>query len=333
MKAAFINRYGKNEKLIYGDQPLPVCLKTDVLIKVHAASINPIDFKTRNGTLRIFRKYEFPLILGHDLSGEVVEVGQNVENYKVGDLVFTRPRNGRIGAFSEFIAVDCREVSLKPENLSHYEAASLPLVALTSYQSINDVMKLSRGQKILIQAGSGGIGSVAIQIAKNIGAEVWTTTSAKNVEFVKSLGADHIIDYRKFNVFDQVKELDAVFDTLGGDSLYESFRVVKPNGWVVSISGDPDLNTATAHGLSFLKKQIMRLYGMKVNRIARKSEVNYAFHFMESRGDQLAILKDMAQKNLIKPIIDKVFSLDQAQQAIEYSESGRARGKIIIKVI
>lgn len=332
MKAAFVKKYGKEENLILGKVPVPKCEDNDVLILIHAASVNPIDFKTRNGDLRLFRKYNFPLILGHDCSGEVIRIGKNVTRFKVGDLVFTRPRNGRIGTFSEKIAVNENEVALKPENLTHIEAACIPLVALTSYQVIHDVMKIASGQKILIQAGSCGIGSIAIQIAKQAGAEVWTTTSSKNIDFVKSLGADHVIDYKKENVFKVSNDFDAVFDTIGGDALYESFECVKTGGFVVSISGTPDHKSAKQAGFGFLKTEFMRFYGRRANKLAKKYNVQYSFHFMESRGDQLEIIQSMIDERKLRTSIDKVFDLDNIGKAIKYSESGRARGKIAISI-
>ena len=333
MKAAYIKKYGKKEKLQIGNLPEPRLLEDDVLIKVHAASVNPIDFKTRDGVLRLFRKYKFPLILGHDLSGEVIAVGTKVKGFAIGDLVFSRPRNGRIGTFSEKMAVNYKEVALKPSSLTHIEAASLPLVFLTSYQVLKDIMKLSPNQKILIQAGSGGIGSIAIQLAKTMEAEVWTTTSSRNIDYVKSLGADHIIDYKKENVFDVVKDLDAVFDTLGGEALMESFKVVKAGGYVTSISGIPDAKNAEKEKFGFIKKTFFHFYARKVSRAAKKYSVNYSFHFMEPNGEQLEELSQLVTSYKVKPCVGKVFSLDQAQDAIEFSESGRARGKIVIEVV
>jgi len=195
--------------------------------------VNPVDFKLRDGKLRLLRRYRFPLILGHDCAGEVVQVGEDVTQFKVGDRIFSRPRNGRIGTFAEFIAIDQSEAALMPPNLNYHEAASLPLVALTSWQALVDVAQLKPRQQLLIPAGSGGVGTFAIQLAKHIGAEVWTTTSGKNLEFVKSLGADHAINYQDEDFEKRVNNLDVVFDTLGGDSLDRSFAITRPNGWVV----------------------------------------------------------------------------------------------------
>src|SRR6202023_3693949 len=230
MIAACIDGYGRDQILRVRDFPAPKPGLADILVRVHAASVNPIDFKLRDGKLRVLRRDRFPLILGHDCAGEVVEIGEKVSRFKVGDRVFSRPGNGRIGTFAELIAIDQNEAALMPPNLDYREAASLPLVALTSWQAVVDIVQLKPGQKILIQAGSGGIGTFAIQLAKHMGAEVWTTTSGKNFDLVKNLGADHVVNYQNERFEERVKDLDIVFDTLGGDSMDKSFSITRPNG-------------------------------------------------------------------------------------------------------
>ena len=332
MIAAFIERYGHSQTLKLGRLPPPTPGLNDVLVQVCAASVNPIDFKVRDGKLRFLRPYHFPLILGHDCSGEVVKVGDRVTKFKVGDRVFSRPRNGRIGTFAELIAIDQSEVALMPSNLTFQEAASLPLVGLTSWQALLDVAKIEPGQKILIQAGSGGIGTFAIQLAKHIGAEVWTTTSGKNEEFVRSLGADHVINYQNEKFEEVVSNLDVVFDTLGGESLNKAFSVIKPGGWVVSISGTPDYRTAQDMRLGFWKSIVLGAAGLRVNVKAKRARANYRFIFMKSLGNELAQIGDLVARGVIKPVVDKVFPFSDCQSAIEYSESGKARGKIVISL-
>lgn len=331
MKAAFIKKYGSEEKMHLGDFAKPVAKEHEVLIQVKAASVNPIDFKIKAGMLKFVRKYSFPLILGHDLSGEVVDVGSKVTKFKKGDLVFSRPGNSGIGTFAEYIAVHEDEVAIKPANISFEEAASLPLVALTTWQAF-DVAHVKKGDKVLIQAGAGGVGTFAIQLAKVRGAEVWTTTSEKNEALVKSLGADHVINYRKQHPWEVLNDMDFVFDTLGGDDLFKIFNVIKPGGWVVSISGVPDGETAKDMGLNLFKTLILKLVGLKANISASKSKSHYKFLFMKPNGDQLAQIKNLVEQGQIRPIIDSVFPLSAIQEAIEHSESGRARGKIVIKV-
>lgn len=330
MKAAYIKKYGPHEKLHIGDVPMPVMGDSDILVQIKAASVNPIDFKLRDGKIKFLRQFSFPLILGHDLSGVIVDVGRNVTRFKKGDSIFSRPRSERIGAFAEYIAIDQNEAAIMPNGLSFEEAASLPLVGLTTWQTF-DTVNLQSGQKILIQAGSGGIGSFAIQLAKIRGAEVWTTTSEKNVDFVKSLGADHVINYKTQDPWSVVSHLDFVFDTLGGEDLYKSFNAVKPGGWVVSISGDPDQKTAKEFNLGFVKSFILRLVGLKANRLAAARGVHYKFLFMKPNGLQLEEIRKLVEQKKIHPIVDKVFPFSAAQEALDYSQSGRARGKIIVK--
>ena len=333
MIAAFIDGYGSDQVLRVGDFPAPKTGPSDILVRVHAASVNPVDFKLRDGKLRLLRRYRFPLILGHDCAGEVVQVGEDVTQFKVGDRIFSRPRNGRIGTFAGFIAIDQSEAALMPPNLNYHEAASLPLVALTSWQALVDVAQLKPRQQLLIPAGSGGVGTFAIQLAKHIGAEVWTTTSGKNLEFVKSLGADHAINYQDEDFEKRVNNLDVVFDTLGGDSLDRSFAITRPNGWVVSIAGSPDYRNAEEMGLDMLRSLLLRVVGLRVNSRARRAGVNYRFIFMKPLGEELAQIAALISEGVIKPVVDRIFPISECQSAIEYSASGRARGKIVISLI
>ena len=333
MIAAFIDGYGSNQVLKVGHFPEPKPGSSDILVRVHAASVNPVDFKVRDGKLRVLRRYRFPLILGHDCAGEVVEIGEKVTRFKVGDRIFSRPRNGRIGTFAELIAIDESEAALMPPNLSYQEAASLPLVGLTSWQALVDTAQLKPRQKILIQAGSGGVGTFSIQLAKHIGAEVWTTTSGKNLEFVKGLGADHTINYGNEDFEQRMNNLDVVFDTLGGDSLDKSFKVIRPNGWLVSISGSPDYRNAKELRLDPVRSLLLGVVGLRVNAKARKAGVNYRFIFMQPSGEQLAQIADLVTRGIIKAVVDRVFPISECQSAIEYSASGRARGKLVISVI
>jgi alcohol dehydrogenase len=295
--------------------------------------VNPVDFKLRDGKLRLLRRYRFPLILGHDCAGEVVQIGENVTRFKVGDRIFSRPGSGRIGTFGEFISIDQSEAALMPPNLNYHEAASLPLVGLTSWQALVDTANLQPGQKVLIHAGSGGIGTFAIQLAKHIGAEVWTTTSGKNLEFVKSLGADHDINYQDEDFEKRVNNLDVVFDTLGGDSMDKSFTVIRPDGWLVSIAGSPDYRTAKEMHLNIVRSLLLGIVGLGVNSRARKAVVNYRFIFMKPLGEELAQIAVLVAKGVIRPIVDRIVPISDCQSALEYSASGRARGKIVISVI
>lgn len=332
MQAAFISKYGPTEKLAFAEVDIPQCGDADVLVKIHAASLNPIDFKVRDGKIKFIRSYSFPLILGHDLAGVVSAVGSKVTRFKIGDKVYSRPRNDRIGSLAQFIAVDENELAHMPKNLTFEEAASIPLVGLTSWQALFDVAGMKRGDRVFIQAGAGGIGTFAIQLAKHFGAHVMTTTSSRNMDFVRSLGADEIVDYKTQKFEEVLQNVDIVFDTLGGDALYKSFQALRPGGWVVSISGDPDQRLAADMHLGFLKREILRLVGRKANKLAAKAQANYRFIFMHPSGQQLAQITQLVEDGKIKPIIDKVFSFEEAQKAMDYLELGHSRGKVVIKI-
>lgn len=331
MKAMIIDRYGK-VPLKLADMPVPTLGENDVLAEIFSASINPVDFKIRDGKLRILIKYDKPLILGNDFSGVVKQVGSRVKKFKVGDEIYGRAVKDRIGTFAEYIAIDEDAISLKPKNLTFEEAASIPLVGLTSYQALHDILKLSVGQKVLIHAGSGGVGTFAIQLAKSMGAYVATTTSEAGFQLVKKLGADLIINYRN-EEFDKIlQNYDAVFDTIGGKTLEKSFRVVKPGGQIVSIAGLPNARFGKEYGTGFFKTSLFRIATLKITKLEKQYNVKYTYLFMKPSGEQLSIITDLIESEKIKPVIDRIFPFENAQKAMEYCESGRAKGKIILKI-
>ncbi|MCF6136405.1 NADP-dependent oxidoreductase [Pseudalkalibacillus berkeleyi] len=333
MRAMMINKYGKNEQLHMKEIDQPEVGVHDVLVEIHAASVNPIDFKIRNGgALKLILKYDMPLTLGNDFSGVVVEVGSNVTKFKVGDEVYGRPSKDRIGTFAEMIAIHEDELAKKPNTLSFEEAASLPLVGLTTWQAFHEKFNLKAGQKILIHAGSGGVGTFAIQLAKAMGAYVATTVSDQGYELVKSLGADEIINYRKKNFEEELSGYDAVFDTLGGESLERSFKVLKPGGKIVSVSAVPTKTLAEEMGLGPLKKILFSVISRKLMIMAKKHDAEYDFLLMRPSGEQLDKIKELVESGKIKPIIDKIYALEEAQGAMAYNETGRAKGKVIVKV-
>ncbi|WGV57212.1 NADP-dependent oxidoreductase [Brevibacillus brevis] len=332
MKAMIIEKYGENVPLVMSEQPMPTIGEHDVLVEIHAASLNPIDFKIKEGKMKFLLNYRFPLILGNDFSGVVVKVGDRVNTYKPGDEVYGRPRKNRIGTLAEFIAVHEDDIWLKPQGLTFEEAASIPLIGLTTYQAFVDILNLQKGQKILIHAGSGGVGTFAIQLANLMGAFVATTASEKGYELVKSLGADLIINYKKENFEEMLTGYDAVFDTLGGEALEKSFRILKPGGQIVSISGMPNGRFGKEAKLGWMKTIILSIVSRKIKAQEKKSQTRYHFLFMKPSGEQLKVLKEFIEKGLIKPIIDKVYHLKDADQAFNYLESGRAKGKVVIKI-
>lgn len=332
MKAMIIEKYGKNVPLLMTERPMPDIGADDVLVEIHAASLNPIDFKVKEGKAKLLLKYDMPLILGNDFSGVVVKVGYRVKDYKPGDEVYGRPRKGRIGTLAEYIAVHQDDISLKPRNLSFEEAASIPLVGLTTYQAFHDILRLQKGQKILIHAGAGGVGTFAIQLAKLMGAYVATTASEKGYDLVKSLGADQIINYRKDNFGELLSGYDAVYDTLGGEVLKKSFQVLKPHGKIVSISGLPNARFGKEVNLGWLKTTLLSIVSRKITALEMKTQTTYHFLFMKPSGAQLKTIKEFIEEGRIIPVIDKIFKFEDAPQALKYLEGGSAKGKVIVKI-
>ena len=331
MKAMIIDRYGK-VPMRMAEVPTPEINEYEVLAEIHAASINPIDFKIRDGKVKMLLKYEMPLILGNDFAGVIIKVGSKVTRFKVGDEIYARPRKNKIGTFAEYIAIHEDDIALKPKNLSFEEAASIPLVGLTSYQALHDIMQLQKNQKILIHAGSGGVGTFAIQLAKIMGATVTTTASEAGANLVKSLGADQIINYKTEKFEEILKDYDAVFDTIGGTTLEKSFDIIKSGGSIVSVSGMPNARFGKEFGSGFFKTFLFSLASKKLTALEKKHNAQYSFLFMKPSGDQLRTIANYIEAGKIKPVIDRVFPFEDAQKAMEYSEAGRAKGKIIVKM-
>jgi alcohol dehydrogenase len=331
MKAMVIDRYGK-VPLHLEEMPAPDLGEYEVLAEIHAASINPVDFKIRDGKVKMLVKYKMPLILGNDFSGVVIKVGAKVTRFKAGDEIYGRPRKSKIGTFAEFISIHEDDIALKPINLSFEEAASIPLVGLTTYQALDDILQLQKGQKILIQAGAGGVGTFAIQLAKLMGATVATTASEAGMNLVKSLGADEIINYKTEKFENRLKNYDAVFDTLGGEILEKSFGILKDGGKIVSVSGLPNARFGKEYGSGFIKTLLFSAASSKLTALEKKHNVQYTFLFMKPSGEQLRVITEFIESGKIKPVIDIIFPFKDAQKAMEYAESGRAKGKIILKV-
>jgi NADPH:quinone reductase-like Zn-dependent oxidoreductase len=333
MKAALIDRYGSNDVVTVADIGIPTVGATDLLVRVHAASVNPVDIKTRAGGLKTLLKYRLPLVLGNDLSGEVVDVGAQVTRFKRGDAVYARVDKNRIGTFAEFAAVRDGAAAFKPTNVTFEEAASLPLVSLTAWQALVEIGRLSANQRVLIHAGSGGVGSVAIQLARHIGATVLTTVGKRNVELVKRLGANVAIDYRSEKFEDVAKECDVVLDSAGGDTLVRCFECVKPGGVVVSINSSTPSPAFTRNwGLNPVIIFAIRVLSRKALAAARKHNARYEYFFVRADGEQLREIAGLVEPGAITPVVDKVFRLEEVRDAFTYSESGRPMGKVVIKV-
>ena len=332
MKAAFIRRYGGNDVVELGEQPAPQAGPGELLVEVHAASVNPVDFKIRDGMLKMMVPFKFPLILGNDFSGVVKAVGAGVTRFRPGDAVFARMDKQRIGAFAEFALVAEADAALKPANLSHIEAAAVPLAGLTAWQALFEIGGLKAGQKVLIHGGSGGVGSFAIQFAHHAGLTVATTVGARNAELARSLGADTVIDYKAQRFEDLVSDCDMVFDTQAGDIQYRSFAVLKRGGVLVSIAGKPDGRLARAWGLNPLLGLLLDFLSRKTLRLAKRHGVRYEYLFMHPSGEQLDQIGRLLTAGSVKPIIDKVFPLAQVREALAYSEAGHATGKVAVEV-
>lgn len=332
MKAFTLNRYGKNEKLQLTEVAEPVVNENDVLVEVHAAGLNLLDSKIKTGEFKLILPYKLPLVLGHDVAGIVIKVGSKVTKFKVGDEIYSRPSDFRIGTFAEFIAIDEKDIAHKPKNLSMEEAASIPLVALTVWQALVEKAKLKKGQKVFIQAGSGGVGTIAIQLAKHLGATVATTASEQSFDLLKSLGADVLIDYKKQDFEDVLKDYDLVLNSQDKTTLEKSLRITKPNGKVISISGPPTPDFAKAIQAPWFVKIILSLISSGIRKTAKKLNVDYSFLFMRAEGKQLQEITKLIESGVIKPVVDKVFPFDQTNDALSYVESGRSKGKVVIKV-
>lgn len=332
MKAYQLARYGKGQRLNLVDLPDPVAGSGEVLVEIHATAINQLDGKIRDGAFKPILPYKPPFVLGHDLAGIVTAVGADVRGFKVGDAVYGRPRDGRIGTFAEHIVVDEADLAAKPASLSMAEAASLPLVGLTAWQVLVERADLKRGQKILIHAGSGGVGTIAIQLAKHFGATVATTASAANADMVRRLGADVVIDYKTQDFSELLSGYDVVLNSLDGKTLEQSLKVLKPGGKLISISGPPDPAFAKAQGLNPVIRLVLRLMSAGIRRKAKRHGVAYSFLFMHADGGQLDKLGALIDQGSLQAVVDRTFPFEGLNEAMDYVDSGRAKGKAVVTV-
>jgi alcohol dehydrogenase len=332
MRAFVLDGYGAiadHVRLAEIAEPVPG--PQDVLIEIHSASLNPIDFKLVRGDLKRVSKYRLPRPFGFDASGVVLSSGPRASMFKPGDAVYARASREAIGTFAERIAIPEQFTALKPAAISHTEAASLPLVGLTTLQGFGRVGARA-GQRILIHAGAGGIGTFAIQYAKHLGLHVTTTTSSKNADFVMSLGADRVIAYDRENYLEAGGGYDIVYDTLGGAFTVDAFKLVKRGGAVISLSGPPDRDFARREGAGWLVRVAVWLMSRKVYTASAEAGASYCWFFTEPNGDQLREIAGLIDNGAIKPVIDREFAFDQLPAALTYLEAGHARGKVVLKV-
>ncbi|MDI2019636.1 NADP-dependent oxidoreductase [Paenarthrobacter nicotinovorans] len=330
MRAFVVTKY--KEPLQEAEVAEPVIGDRDVLVQVHAAGLNQLDEKIRLGEFKQILPYKLQLILGNDVAGTVLRVGQSVKGFKPGDEVYARPHQDRIGTFAERIAIAEEDLALKPVAATMEEAGSLPLVALTAWQALVEQGNVQPGQKVLIHAGAGGVGSIAIQLAKHLGATVATTASSSNAGFVRDLGADVVIDYRNQDFEKLLSGYDLVLDSLGGENLQKSLRILKPGGKAIGIAGPPDPAFARRAGLSPVLLLATTALSTKIRRKARKLGVSYEFLFMRASGDQLRRISALVDDGALRPIVGRVFTFGQAPEALQSLAAGGFRGKAVLSV-
>lgn len=328
MRAFIIDAYRK--PLHEAAVPEPTVGADDVLIAVAAAGLNSLDERIREGAFKAFLPYRFPLTLGHDLAGTVVRVGARVRSFTPGDVVYARPRDHRIGTFAERIAVDQADVALAPSSIGVVEAASLPLVGLTAWQALVEKGQVTTGQKVLIHGGAGGVGTIAIQLAKHLGAQVATTASGRNADFLRGLGADVVIDYKTQDFATELSGYDFVLDSLGGDNLAKSLGILRPGGKAIGIAGPPTPAFAQHMGLNPVLRLVLGALSRTVRAQAKKLGVSYEFLFMRADGDQLRRIAELVDAGAIRPIVGATYPFDQAPRALEALHAGGIRGKSVL---
>ena len=332
MKAFIVDRYSRKDPMRLGEMPEPELRDDDVLIEVYAAGMNLLDSKIKSGEFKLILPYRMPLVLGHDVAGVVIQVGSRVRQFKAGDEVYSRAPDHRIGTFAQFIAVNENDVAPKPKNITMEEAASIPLVGLTAWQALIERAHLKKGQKVFIQAGSGDVGTFAIQLARHIGATVATTTSSANIDLVKSLGADIVIDYKKDDFEKVLQNYDVVLHSQDTAALEKSLHVLKPGGTLISISGPPDPAFAKKVGAPCFVSLIVRLLSSGVRKKATRRDLKYSFLFMQANGHQLREITRLIEAGTIHPVMDRVFPFESTNEALAYVEAGRAKGKVVVKI-
>jgi len=330
MKAYVVDRYGK-DTLHAAEVPDPKVGSQDVLVRVSAASINPLDKMIRNGEFKQLIKYRRPFVLGHDVSGTVVGIGSEVTDFQIGDEIYSRPRDQHIGTFAELISIHHEDVALKPTTLSLEEAAAVPLVALAAWQVLVERAQIKPGQKVLVHAGAGGLGSTVIQLAKHLGAKVATTTDTRTVDLVRSLGADLVVDFTKEDFSQLLGDFDLVLDSVGGKNLEKSLTVLKPGGLAISVVGPPDAGFAKQLGAPTPLGIVMNTLSRKIRTKAKKLGVRYEFFFMRASGLQLRELGALYDSGALRPVVDKVFGFEQTLEAMSYVELGQTTaGKVVV---
>lgn len=333
MKALVLKKYGGLDQLAFADLPRPTVGPDEILVQVHAAGLNPVDYMVAKGMFKPILRFQLPAVIGSDVAGVVVDVGSRVRRFKTGDAVFASVFDTGKGTLAEFVAVSEHAAALKPANLDFVQAASIPMVGLTAWQAFKERMQLKRGQKVFIPAGSGGIGTFAIQLAKHLGAMVGTTTSTTNIDLVRQLGADEVIDYKRQAFEDVLHGYDAVLGTVKGDSLEKALHIVNPDSTIVSLIGPPDAAFARKRGMNFFMRFVFGLLSRKIIGLADKRQARYGFMFVRPDGKQLGEIGQLLEQSRLRPVIDTVFPFDQAKEGLAYLALGRSKGKVVVQMI
>lgn len=333
MKALVLKRYGRANNIEFAELPRPTIKPDEILVRIHAAGLNPIDNMIPTGSFKPIIKLQLPATMGSDLAGVVIETGSRVTRFKVGDAVFASTFDLGIGALAEYVALPEHAAALKPDGLDFVQAASIPMVGLTSWQALVERAQLQPGQKVFIPAGAGGIGSFAIQLAKLLGAKVATTTSTANVEFVRQLGADEVVDYKKQEFDALLRDYDVVLATLRGGELEKSLQVVRTGSQIISLIGPPDAAFARRRGMNFLMRWVFSLLSAKIMRLAQQRNARYSFLFVRPDGQQLAEIAGHLAASRLRPVVDKIFPFAQAKEGLAYLEQGRAKGKVVVQLV
>ena len=334
MRALMLTRYGGPQATeLRDDAPAPSAGAREVRVQVRAAGLNPIDFKTRNGEIKVIRRYPLPAVMGHEIAGVVESVGSGVTHFRVGDRVYARLGKDNMGGLAEQAVVHEEYLAKMPASLDFESAAAVPLAALTALQALRDELRLEKGQRVFISAGAGGVGTFAIQIAKHLGAAVATTASPRGEALVRRLGADVVIDYTRERFDAVLHDCDAAFDLLGGDDLARSFSVVKRGGAVVSIAGMPEPQTARRDlGRGTALAALFWAASFGTRRIAARHGVRYRFLFMHPSGPDLEAMTELIDAKKLEVVVDRVFPFAQAKEALAYLEAGRAKGKVVVSM-
>lgn len=330
MKVAQITKYSKDINLEMNDVEIPEIKDSEVLVKVKAAGVNPVDLLIANGSIRLIQDYKFPLTLGNELSGVIEQVGSKVKNYKNGDKIITRLPIAKIGAFAEYVAVDAEAIALMPAHLNYVEAAAVPLTGLTGYQALNDVLKAHAGESVFLPGGTGGLGAMVIPIAKKMGLQVITSGSDSGRERLLEMGADQFINYKEQSYATILSNLNYVIDTLGPDEIEQELKILKPYGKIVSLKGIPNYRFAIENKYPIWKKVLFKLAGGKYDRMAAKQKKEYHFFFVKENGKQLQMVANILESNNIKSTIDSVYDFSQVEQALKKVAQGHAQGKVVL---